>query len=615
MNVLLNQTKMLRQGIGIIGILCGFLLASCSEQTSNNQNTKSNQLPDTQTPTSPSNLSTAPVSPSQINLAWNAAADNIEVTGYQVFRDGQQIVTTTARNYTDRALSPSTTYSYAVSAYDAAGNVSTQTGAISATTLTDQVPDIQTPTTPTVFTAAPASSSQITLSWSASTDNIGVAGYRVFRDGQQIATTATTSYADSNLPPSTAYSYTVSAYDAAGNISTQTGAISATTLTDQVPDIQAPTTPTVFTAAPASSSQITLSWSASTDNIGVAGYRVFRDGQQISTTATTSYADSALSPSTAYSYTVSAYDAAGNVSAQTGAILATTLTDQVPDIQAPTTPTNLMAVPASSAQITLSWRASTDNIGVAGYRVFRDGQQISTTATTSYADSALSPSTAYSYTVSAYDAAGNVSAQSGTVPATTSASTKSYSTNFDVEENPISEGGIWSHTGLDWTVVQTKSGIAFGTQTGQDGYDDSYAILSGFSPNHTVSGLIHLIDPIDSSCSHEVELLLRWSDSAHSAQGYEVVLSFDGGYAQVVRWNGAIGDFTVLANSDYPGLKNGDVFSASIVENVITAYVNGNKIIQTTDSTYAEGNPGMGFFRRNCGTNADFGFMSFTASE
>lgn len=88
----------------------------------------------------------------------------------------------------------------------------------------------------------------------------------------------------------------------------------------------------------------------------------------------------------------------------------------------PTIPTNLQATAISSSQIDLSWNASTDNVGVTGYSIYRDGTQIATTVGTTYQDTGLSPSTTYTYTVSAYDAAGNVSAPSTTVAAATSAS-------------------------------------------------------------------------------------------------------------------------------------------------------------------------------------------------
>ena len=184
-------------------------------------------------------------------------------------------------------------------------------------------------------------------------------------------------------------------------------------------DTTAPTVPAGLTATTVSSSQINLSWSASTDSTGVTGYRIYRGGTQIATSVTTSYSNTTLTPSTAYSYTISAYDAAGNVSAQSASASATTQAAAAPDTTAPTTPTNLSATPISSTQINLSWTASTDAVGVTGYRIYRNGAQITTSATNSYSDATLSPSTSYTYTVSAYDAAGNASAQTAGVSGTT----------------------------------------------------------------------------------------------------------------------------------------------------------------------------------------------------
>ncbi len=90
-----------------------------------------------------------------------------------------------------------------------------------------------------------------------------------------------------------------------------------------------------------------------------------------------------------------------------------------PDTTPPSVPTNLAASAASASQINLSWNASSDNVGVSGYRIYRSGVQIATPGTTSYQDTGLAANTSYSYTVAALDAAGNVSAQSGSVSATT----------------------------------------------------------------------------------------------------------------------------------------------------------------------------------------------------
>ena len=136
-------------------------------------------------------------------------------------------------------------------------------------------PDTTPPSTPTNVSATAVSSSQINVSWTASTDNVGVAGYKVFRNGSLVKTTTAVSYSDTGLAASTMYSYTVAAFDAAGNVSPQSTAVSATTLT---PDT---TPPTVSITAPAGgatvSNTITVSANAS-DNVAVADVQFQLDG-------------------------------------------------------------------------------------------------------------------------------------------------------------------------------------------------------------------------------------------------------------------------------------------------------------------------------------------------
>ena len=198
---------------------------------------------------------------------------------------------------------PATSYSYRVRATDAAGNLSPYSACRAPAT-----PDTQPPTAPTGLTASAASPSQINLAWSASTDNVGVTGYRVERcqgagcsNFVQVATPPGTSFNDTGLTPSTSYSYRVRAADAAGNLSAYSGVQSATT--PAVPDTQPPTAPTGLTATAVSGSQINLAWSASTDNVGVTGYRVERcqgagcsNFLQVATPTGTAFNDTGLTP-------------------------------------------------------------------------------------------------------------------------------------------------------------------------------------------------------------------------------------------------------------------------------------------------------------------------------
>jgi len=202
---------------------------------------------------------------------------------------------------------------------------------------------------------------------------------------------------------------------------------------------------------------------------------------------------------------------------------------------------------------------------------------------------------------------------------------QTYTTNFPLTENPISEGGKWINAGvvgLDWNNVRTTPGFAFGTDPGTVPYADAWALLIGsWGPDQTAQATIKDQNP-NTNCHQEHELVLRGNLSAHSATGYEITVRATNdanSYLLIARWNGALGNFSVLkflSGSAY-GVKTGDVFEATIVGNVITAYINGVQKAKVTDNTYATGHPGMGFYLdnpTNCsGTNANYGYTNYTA--
>src|SRR6266581_3358176 len=416
---------------------------------------------DTTPPSPPTGLTAAAAGSTGANLSWSASIDNVGVTGYIVRRNGVQVATPTTTSFADTGLSAATTYSYTVAARDAAGNLSPNSASVSVTTAiaTDTTP----PTTPTGLTAAAAGSTGANLSWSASTDNVGVTAYILRRNGVQVATPATTSFADTGLSAATTYSYTVAARDAAGNISPDSTSVSVTTVI--AADTTPPSTPTGLTGAAAGSTGANLSWNVSTDNVGVTGYIVRRNGVQVATPATTSYADTGLSAATTYSYTVAARDAASNISPNSASV-SITLADTTP----PTTPTGLTAAVAGSTAANLSWSASTDNVGVTGYIVRRNGVQVATPATTSFADTGLSAATTYSYTVAARDAAGNISLNSASVsittPDTTPPSTPSGLTGAAAGSSGanLSWGASTDNVGVTGYIVR-RNGVQVATPT------------------------------------------------------------------------------------------------------------------------------------------------------
>jgi fibronectin type 3 domain-containing protein len=295
-------------------------------------------------------------------------------------------------------------------------------------------PDTTPPTVPGNLVATVVSPAQINLSWAASTDNVGVTGYKVERcsgagcsNFSQIGTPTATTYNDTGLTGSTSYSYRVRATDAAGNLSTYS---SSSTVATPAPTLTAPSN---LAATAASSTQINMTWSASTENGGtLSGYLVERctgagcsNFAQIAAPATTSYNDTGLAPSTSYSYRVRATDASNNLSLYSSTASATT------SHNSPTAPTNLTATAAGPVQINLSWTASTEPGGtISQYLIERcqgagcaNFAQVGTSTTTSFNNAGLTASTSYTYRVRASDTLNNLGPYSATATAVTGAPT------------------------------------------------------------------------------------------------------------------------------------------------------------------------------------------------
>ena len=454
--------------------------------------------PDILPPTAPGTPVAGSVTATAVSLSWAAATDNVGVVLYDIYRNNALIGTSTTTSFTDSSVAPGTSYSYTIKAVDGAGNISLASTALSVSTPIGNIatvyyqaanswttvnihyginnvwttvpgvsmsaactgwmvkainlgtaasfqavfnngnnvwdnnsnanytlsggisaiangkvttgtspcptPDTTPPSVPAGLAVSALTSTSLTLSWAASTDNVAVTGYYVLRNGSKIATVTGTSYADSGLSPGTAYSYTVHAFDAAANVSVASSALVATTPGGS--DTQPPTVPANLVVTPLSSTSVTVSWAASTDNVGVAGYQVWATNVAVVVKGATSYTFTNLLPGTGYNFTVRAFDAAGNYSALAPAVHLVTTGGS--DTQPPTTPTGLTLKTATATSLTLSWNAATDNVGVAGYQVWLGNQAVKVTAT-SYTFAGLPPSTAYNATVRAYDAAGNYS--------------------------------------------------------------------------------------------------------------------------------------------------------------------------------------------------------------
>ena len=424
--------------------------------------------PDITPPTAPTNLAMTGRSATSIDLTWTAATDDVGVAGYNIYRGGTKVSSSATTDYTDSSLTPNTSYTYTVTATDAATNESPPSSGATISTLADT----SAPNVPGNLHQTGQTTSTTSIAWDASTDNVGVAGYDVYRNGLLVRSQAGTSYTDTGLNVNTVYAYNISARDASNNSSNLSSTLYGVTSPDTTP----PSVPDNLHETTSSVSSVTFAWTAATDDVGVAGYHVYRDGNLVGSPGGTSYTDTGLNVNSNYTYTVKAYDAAGNNSA-----VSTPLAGQSSsDTTAPTTPANLQTTDVKDTSISFSWDASTDDVGVTGYKIYRNNSFIGTVTATNYSDTSLTPVTHYDYKVEAYDAASNNSPDSAVLSTTTAFDTTAPSVPTNLQATTRTDSTI----ALTWDAATDNVAVS-----GYDVYRGGTLITTTVGTNFTDSGL------------------------------------------------------------------------------------------------------------------------------
>ena len=393
---------------------------------------------DTTAPTTPTGVVASAITPSGFTLNWSGSTDNFGVLAYDVYVNSVLKASPAGTTVDITGLAASTTHSVTIRARDAAGNVSPLSTALPVTT--PAAGDTTAPSVPTGLASSAITATTFTLNWTASTDTVGVTGYDVYLNSVLKTSTVGTTANITGLTASTAYSVTVRAKDAAGNASAQSAALPVTT-SAPVGDTTPPSAPLGLAASAITATGFTLNWTASTDNVGVTGYDVYRGATLAASVAGTTANITGLAASTNYSMTVKARDAAGNASAASTALAVTT--SAAPDTTAPSAPTGLAASAITSSSFTLNWTAATDNVGVTGYDVYRGATLAATVTGTTANITGLSASTNYSMTVRAKDAVGNVSPASTALSVTTG-----------VAAGASVEHSIWGSGAYPWTITK-----------------------------------------------------------------------------------------------------------------------------------------------------------------
>ncbi|MFV0127030.1 fibronectin type III domain-containing protein [Streptomyces sp. HMX112] len=257
--------------------------------------------------------------------------------------------------------------------------------------------DTERPSTPTGVTAQAGSASSVHVMWRPATDNRAVTGYEVFQKGAKVRSlpAGRTMVDIERLAPSTAYSFTVRARDAAGNLSAPSAAIPVTTPAASPGDRTPPSRPPAPRGAVQGARAVTLSWGRASDNEAVTAYDIYQEDSRVHSVpgTTTSARLTGLRPGTVYTFTVRARDAAENTSPDSEPVDLTTAS--APGDDTPTAPTGLTAT-ARGDTVRLSWTPPRTGAPVKEHQLFLNGKF----ATTVVWGDAPPPGTAtYTFTV------------------------------------------------------------------------------------------------------------------------------------------------------------------------------------------------------------------------
>lgn len=410
-------------------------------------------------PSAPTDVNVSDITATGAKITWTASTDNIEVAGYNLYYQGENAELTLINQdgvieeteYTLTGLTPETTYQIVVEAVDEAGNIA-RARAVEVVTLEDT----EAPDAPTNVKASEITETSAKITWTASTDNVEVAGYNIYVDEAKIneSLVTVTEYTLTDLKAGTEYKVVVESVDTSSN--TQ----SSEAVTVKTVDTTKPSSPSEVAVGKITHNSAEVTWQESTDNVGVTGYNIYLNNKLVNTSPVTELRCelTALEAETEYQVKVEALDEAGNTSVSDPTSFTT---KTAPDNEAPTAPGGVAVSSITDNSAVVSWTASTDNVGVAGYNIYLNDNKINALPVTElqFQLTGLAAETEYQVRIEAVDGAGNTSS-SGSISFATEALQTSDNEAPTVPSGVAVSGITESTAVVSWTESTDNVGVA-----------------------------------------------------------------------------------------------------------------------------------------------------------
>ncbi|MDF2936800.1 MAG: Beta,4-xylanase, partial [Paenibacillaceae bacterium] len=438
--------------------------------------------------------------PTSVTLQWPAAKDNVAVDHYVVRMNGQvltEAVSGSVTRYDVTRLEPGADYAFNVEAVHAKGNRSAASPELSAATVAGRDNTLPGWTKGSYLTLSGLEETAAGLSWPPGVDNDGIAGYRIYVNGQAVGDTADTRYPLTGLTGNTLYTVRVEGQDSDGNLSL--GGPIVIFRTPGASDTAPPVWPaaSALKAGDITAENLQLQWDGALDSVGVEAYRLFKDGVELVTLPASAsiYEVSGLSPHTTYSFKVEAGDFSGNWSVTGPAFTATTKVTG--DAAAPVWPEGraLTYRSLSDHSVSLDWTAAQDDTALAAYRLYRNGTVLETVYgdVLQYTAAGLEPGTPYTFRVEAGDASGSWTADGPSVMVQTFSGVvrkeqRIYPSDDAFIQAPAVFGGDGTTLNLEYLRFKNAAGVS-GSETNKNTGNNRRAYLK--FPLQTVTGQVY----------------------------------------------------------------------------------------------------------------------------